>query len=159
MEAQPRGQRLVIPSTQCPTRASADVIVDVVQNYGWWLRARGKPHLRVVHWPELLECLSGQLCGQPILALAASWEAAPQSLLHSATACALVSALHRCHDDYNDVWRDLWSQRCEGGSNSTTITKRPRVSSPCNGANCGSRVRTAIHFLPPATGITLRNRQ
>ena len=45
VEAQPRGQRLVLASAQCPAQADVDVLVDVMQHYGWRLLAGGKPHL------------------------------------------------------------------------------------------------------------------
>ena len=47
--------------------------------------------------------------------LAASWDYALQRLLNSATARALVSALHRCHGAYNDVSQDRCYQCCDGG--------------------------------------------
>ena len=68
VEAQSSGQRLVIASANCPTQARVDVIVDVVLDYGWRLLPGGKPHLRAVRWPRLLECLAGGSGEQPILA-------------------------------------------------------------------------------------------
>ena len=74
-----------------------------------------KPRLRAMRWPRLLKYLSGGLDGQQVLAPATSWVQAKRSALSSATACSLVSTLLRCHEACNDVWQDLWSQRCEGG--------------------------------------------
>ena len=103
VEAQSRGQRLVIASTQCPCQAGVDVIVKIVQDYGWRLLAGGKPRLRAVPWPRLFEYLSGGLDGQPVLTPTSTWAQVKRSLLCSATARALASALLRYHEACNDV--------------------------------------------------------
>ena len=59
--------------------------------------------------------LLGALDGQLVLTPAPTWDQAKQSLLNSATARAPAAALLRYHQACNDVWQDLWSQRCEGG--------------------------------------------
>ena len=115
VQAQCGGQRLVIAPAQGPSQPGVDVIVDIAQDYGWRLLAGGKPRLRGVQWPRLLEYLSGGLDGQPVFAPTSTWYQAKRSLLSRATARALVSALLRYHEACNDVWQDLWSQRCEGG--------------------------------------------
>ena len=104
----------MIASAQCPSQARVDVIVEIARDYGWRLLAGGKPRLRAVRWPRLLEYLSGELDGQPVLAPTTTWDQAKRSLLSSATARALVCTLLHCHEACNDVWQDLWSQRCEG---------------------------------------------
>ena len=93
----------MLASAECPARADVDVLVDVMQHYGWRLLAGGKPLLQAVRWPILLDCLSSGSGGQQDLAPAASWDQAPRSLLSSATTRALVNALHRCHTACNDV--------------------------------------------------------
>ena len=99
----------------------------------------GKPSLRALRWPRLLEYLSGGLHGQPLLTPASTCDQAKQSLLSSATARALTGALLRYHEACSDVWQDLWSQRCEGGC----------VSSPsilplmCSG--CGDTAPVWVH--------------
>ena len=60
---------------------------------------------------------------------------AKQCLLGSATARALVGALLCCHEACNDVWQDLWSQRCEGGC----IPSRSILPLMCSG--CGDTAR------------------
>ena len=105
VEAQSGGQRLVIASAKCPTQAGVDVTVDVMQDYRWRLLVGGKLHLQVVRWPRVLGCLSVGSCTQPIVA--ASWDKALQSLLNSANARVLVSALRCYHEACNDVWPDL----------------------------------------------------
>ena len=83
-EAQSGGQRLVIALAQCPSdggvdrgsQAGVDIIVEIVQDYGWRLLAGGKPRLRAVRWPRLLEYLSGESRRQLVLAPAASWDQA-----------------------------------------------------------------------------------
>ena len=57
VEAQCWGQRLVIASAQSPNQAGVHVIVEIVQDYGWSLLVGGKPSLRAVRWPRLLEPL------------------------------------------------------------------------------------------------------
>ena len=109
------GKRSVVASARSPGQARVDVIREIVLDYGWRLLAGGKPSLRAVRWPRLLEYLSGKLDGQPFLVPASTWDQAKQSLLRTATACALAGALLRHHEACNDVWQDLWSQRCEGG--------------------------------------------
>ena len=106
-EAKSRGQQLVIASAPCPSQARVDVIVKIAHDYGWRLLAGGKPRLRAVRWPRLLEYLLERLDGQPVLALVSTWDRAKRSLLSS----ALASTLLRCHEAYNDVCHDLWSQR------------------------------------------------
>ena len=115
VEAQSGGQRLVLASAECPALAGVDVLVDVMHDYGWRLLAGGKPHLEAVQLTRLLDCLPGGPDGQPILAPAASWDQVLQTLLNSATARAPVSVLHRYHKAFNDIWPDLWFERCEGG--------------------------------------------
>ena len=102
-------------SAECPAQADVDVLVDVMQDYEWRMLAGGKPRFQAVRWPRPLDCLAGGSSGPEVLAPVASWHQALRSLLNSATARVLVNALHRCHEAYNDVWQDLWSQRCEGG--------------------------------------------
>ena len=63
----------MIAAAQCPSQAGVDVIVEIAQDYGWRLLAGGKPHLRAVRWPRLLEYLSGGLDGRPVLAPASTW--------------------------------------------------------------------------------------
>ena len=93
VKAQSGGQRLVLASAKCPAPAGMNVLVDVMLDYGWRLLAGSKPHLQAVRWPRLLAYLSGGSGGLPILAPAALWDQALQSVLHSATARAQVSAL------------------------------------------------------------------
>ena len=84
---------MVIASARSPGPARMDVIGEIAQDYGWKLLAGGKPSLRVVRWPRLLEHLSGKLDGQPVLVPVSTWDQAKRSLLRSATARALAGAL------------------------------------------------------------------
>ena len=102
----------MVASAECPSQAGVDIIVGIVHDYGWRLLAGGKVHLRALRWPRLLPGESGM---QPVLALVASWDQALRSMLNSPTAGASVRTLLCCHEACNDVWQDLWSQRCEGG--------------------------------------------
>ena len=93
------------------SQAGVDIIVEKVRE----LLTGGKPSLRAIWWPRLLEHLSGGLDGQPNLTPASTGDQAQQSLLSTATARALGGALLRYREASNDVWQDLWSQQCEGG--------------------------------------------
>ena len=99
----------------------------------------GKPHLRAVRWPRLLEYLSGGLDGPPVLTPTSTWDEAKQSLLNSATARALANAILRYHEACNDVWQDLWSQRCEGGC----APSRSILPLVCSG--CGDTAPAWVH--------------
>ena len=55
VEAQSRRQRLVVASARIPGQARLEVIGEKVQDYGWRLLAGGKPSLRAMRWPRLLE--------------------------------------------------------------------------------------------------------
>ena len=55
----------MVASAQCPSQRGVDVIVEIVQDYGWWLLAGGKLHLQAVKWRRLHECLSGESGGHP----------------------------------------------------------------------------------------------
>ena len=114
-EARSGGQPLVIALARSPGPASMDVIGEIVQDYWWKVLAGGKPSLRVVRWPQLLDHLLGKLDGQPVLVSLSTWDQAKESMLRSATARALPGALLRHQEACNDVWQDLWSQCCEGG--------------------------------------------
>ena len=105
----------MVASAPSPGQARMDVIGEIVHDHGWRVLAWGKPSLRGVPCPRLLEYLSGKLDGQPVLVPASTRDQAKQSLLRSATARALAGALLRHHQAYNDVWQDLWSQCFEGG--------------------------------------------
>ena len=105
----------MIASAHSPSQAGVDVVVEIAQDYGWRLLARGKLRLRVVRRPRLLEYLLGALDGQRVLPPASTWDRAKRCLLSSATARALASALLRCHEACNDVWHDMRSQRCQSG--------------------------------------------
>ena len=138
-EAQSGGQQLVIASAESPSQAGVDVVVEIAQDYGWRLLAGGKPRLRAVRWPRLLEYLSGGLDGQPVLTSTSTWDYAKQSLRSTATARALASAILRCHKACNDVWQDLWSQRCEGGC----IPSRSIL--PLVWSGCGTTAPVRVH--------------
>ena len=139
VEAQSGGQQLVIASAQSPSQAGVDVIVEIVQDYGWRLLAGGKPRLRALRWPRLLEYLLGGLDGQPVLTPTSTWDQAKQSLLSSAAARALAGALLRCHETRNDVWQVLWSQRCEGGR----VPSQSILPLVCSG--CGDTAPVWVH--------------
>ena len=139
VEVQSGGQRLVIASAQSPSQAGVDVIVEIVQDYGWRLLAGGNPFLQAVRWPRLLEYLSGELDGQPVLTPASTWDQAKQTLLSSATARALAGELLRYHEAHNDVWQDLRSQRCEGGC----VASRSVLPLMCSG--CGETAPVRVH--------------
>ena len=66
VEAQSGRQRLVIASAQCPNQAGVDIIVEITHHDGWWLFAEGKPRLRAVGWPRLLEYLPGEQTGNQL---------------------------------------------------------------------------------------------
>ena len=74
VEAHSGGQRSVITSAHSPRQAGLDDIVEIALDYGWRLLARGKPCLRAVRWPRLLEYLLGGLDGRPVLALTSTCE-------------------------------------------------------------------------------------
>ena len=84
---------------------------------GLWVEALGggKPSLRAVQWPRVLEYLSGGWDGQPMLVPASTWDHVKHSLLRSPTARAPAGTLLRHQEACNDVWQNLWSQRYEGG--------------------------------------------
>ena len=139
VEAQSGGQRLVIASTQSPSPASVDVVMEIARDYGWRLLAGGKPSFRVVRWPRLLEYLSGGLDRQTVLTPASTWDQSKHGLLISATARALAGALLRYHEACNDVWQDLWSQRCEG----SRVPSRSILPLMCSG--CGDTAPVWVH--------------
>ena len=58
---------MVIASARSPGIAGMDVVGEIARDYGWKLLASGKQSLWVVRWPRLLEHLSGNLNGQPVL--------------------------------------------------------------------------------------------
>ena len=99
----------------------------------------GKPRLQATRWPRLLECLLGGLHGQQVLAPASTTNHAKQSLLSSATARALAGALFGCHEACNNVWRALWSQRCEGGC----VPSHSILTLVCSG--CGDTALFWVH--------------
>ena len=107
VEARSGGQRMVIASARSPGPAGMDVVGEIAQDYGWKLVAGGKPSLRVVRWPRLLEHLSGKLDGQPVLVPVSTWDQAKRNLLRSATARALAGALLHHQEACNAVWQDL----------------------------------------------------
>ena len=74
-------QRFVLTSTECPAQAEVDVMVEVLRGYCGQMLVGGRPQLKTMWWPRLLDCLSGGPCGQPGLAPAASWDHALRSLL------------------------------------------------------------------------------
>ena len=80
-----------------------DVIVEVLQDYGWQMLTRARLQLQAVRWSRLLECLSSGHGGQPVLTPAMSWDQALRSRHSSATVRALVNALHNCHKATRDV--------------------------------------------------------
>ena len=139
VEAQSGGQQLVVASARSPGQARVDLIREIVQNYGWSLVAGGKPSVRAVRWPRLLEYLSGNLDGQPVFVPASTRDQAKQSLLRSAAARALAGALFRHHEACNDVWQDLWSQRYEGGC----VPSRSVFPLQCSG--CGETAPVWVH--------------
>ena len=132
-------QRLVLALVECPTQAEVDILVEVLHDYGWRMLAGGRPQLKTVRWPRLLDCLSGGHSGPPVLAPAAAWDRAPWSLLSSAIVRALVNALHSCHEACSDVRQDLWSQRCEGGC----VRSRSVLPLLCSG--CGIMAPVWVH--------------
>ena len=113
--------------------------MEIAQHYGLRLLAGGKPSLRAVRWPRLLEYLSGGLGGQPVLIPASTWDQAKHRLLNSATACARAGALLRYQEACNDVWQDLWSQRYEGGYVSS------RSILPLMWSKCGDTAPVWVH--------------
>ena len=68
VEAQSGAQRVGVASAQSPGQARMDVIGEIMQDYGCRVLAGGKPSLRAVLQPRLLEYLSGKWDGQPVLA-------------------------------------------------------------------------------------------
>ena len=129
----------MIASARSPGPPMMDVIGQIAQDYGWDLLAGGKPHLRVVRWPQLLEHLLGKLDGQLALIPLSTWGQTKQSLLRSATARAPAGALLHHHEACNDVWQDLWSQCCEGGC----VPSRSGLPLHCNG--CGETAPVWVH--------------
>ena len=115
VQARSGGQRSVLAFVRGPGLARVDVIGEIVRDYDWKLPTHGSHSHKVVRWPRLLESLPMMPNGQPILSPVSTLEEARRSLLNCATAQALAGAL-LCHQEACcDVWRDLWSQCCDGG--------------------------------------------
>ena len=139
VEAQSGGQRLVIASAQSPSQGGLDIIAEIAQDYGWRVLAGGKPRLRVVRWARLLECHSRGLDAQLVLTPTSTWDQAKESLLSSATARVVAGALLRYHEACNDVWQDLWSQRCGCGC----VPSRSMLPLICS--RCGDTAPVWVH--------------
>ena len=108
IEAPSGEQRLVLASEQCPMQDEVDVIVEVLEDYGWQMLVGGRPQLQAVRWSGLYDCLSGGHVGTPFLTPTESRNQGQRSLLQrsllgTATVRALESALHSCHEAGRDV--------------------------------------------------------
>ena len=113
VEARTGGQRLVLASARGPGLDGADVIGEIVRDYGWELMTHDTRSPKVARWPRLLESLPVMSNGQPILRPVSTWDEARRNLLSCATARALAGALLRLQEACRDVWQDLWSQCCD----------------------------------------------
>ena len=116
-----------------------DVLVAVLQDYGWQMQAGGRPQLQAVRWFKLFNRLSRGHGGKLVPTPVGSWEQALSNLLSSATVRALESTLHNCHEACIDVWQDLWSQCCEG----KWVPSRSVLPLLCHG--CGVMALVWVH--------------
>ena len=140
LEAKSGRRRLVVASARSRGQARMDVIRKIPHDYGWRLLAGGKPSLRAVQWPRLLDHLSENLDGQPVIVPASTWNQAKPNLLRSPIARALARALLRHHEACNtNVRHDPWSQCYEGKS----VPSRSVLPLKCSG--CGETVPLWVH--------------
>ena len=144
VEARAGGQRLVLASAEGPRRNGVDVIGEVLRDYGWELLTHGTRSPKVARWPQLLESLPMLSDGRPILRPVSTWEDVRRSLLSCTMARALVGALLGLQEACCDVWRDLWSQCCDG----SCVLLRSVLPQRCNG--CGETASVWVHQCVPA---------
>ena len=67
VEARTGGQRLALASARSPGLDAAEIIGEIVRDYGWELLTHGTRSPKVARWPRLLEILLVISNGQPIL--------------------------------------------------------------------------------------------